>query len=254
MLDVGSALRHVLQRVARQDQLVLLGLGNLNVNTGAHDDPADQLLADEVATRPPHQQSQQYNLLTRLKMIQLLQTASPCSPRKKKKKSPKVRIETGMVHNVPDLDLPNARLRVLVQVDVDGEMGVDIAHLVLVALGDADDQVVDDRPDGAEGGDILAAAVVDLDVDDVLAGLREVDGDVAQALGELSCKVSIEELPRQKPISVTRIVVSSVLAPIRSPSHPPLFFVHFAGAGYWTSVVAGWWWVWKGKYLWGPRR
>ena len=49
---------------------------------------------------------------------------------------------------VPDLDLIKSSLVALVQVDVDGEMGVDVAHLVLEALGDADDQVVDERPDG----------------------------------------------------------------------------------------------------------
>ncbi len=46
-----------------------------------------------------------------------------------------------------------------------GEMGIDVAHLVLEALGDADDQVVDEGADCAEGGDVLADAMVDLDAD-----------------------------------------------------------------------------------------
>lgn len=49
-----------------------------------------------------------------------------------------------------------ARLGVLLDVDVDGEMGIDVSHLVLEALGDTDDQVVDERSDGSESGDILA--------------------------------------------------------------------------------------------------
>lgn len=35
-------------------------------------------------------------------------------------------------------------------------MGVDVAHLVLVTLGDANDQVVDQGTDGSESGDILS--------------------------------------------------------------------------------------------------
>lgn len=93
----------------------------------------------------------------------------------------------GFAHwHLPDLDLVAARLGVLVQVDVDGEMGVDISHLVLEALGDTDDEVVDDGPDGAESGDILAVAVVDLNADNVLLEDREVDGDMAHVLDELA--------------------------------------------------------------------
>jgi hypothetical protein len=66
-------------------------------------------------------------------------------------------------------------------------MGIDVAHLVLEALGDADDQVVDEGADGPESGDILTVAVVNLESDDVLLGLREVDGDVAEILDELAC-------------------------------------------------------------------
>ena len=45
-------------------------------------------------------------------------------------------------------------------------MCVHVAHLVLVALCDADDQVVDNSLDGAEGCDIFARAVVDFDLND----------------------------------------------------------------------------------------
>lgn len=50
LLDVGSALRDILNRVTAEDQLILLVLGNLDIDTGAHDHPPDDLLADEVAT------------------------------------------------------------------------------------------------------------------------------------------------------------------------------------------------------------
>ena len=45
-------------------------------------------------------------------------------------------------------------------------MCVHVSHLVLVALCDADDQVVDDSLDGTEGCDIFARAVVNLDLND----------------------------------------------------------------------------------------
>lgn len=66
-------------------------------------------------------------------------------------------------------------------------MGVDVAHLVLEALGDTGDHVLDDRADGAEGSDVLAGAMVELDVDDVLLGDGEGDRDVAEVLDELAC-------------------------------------------------------------------
>ncbi len=88
--------------------------------------------------------------------------------------------------NVPDLNLVEASLLVLVHVDVDGEMGVDIAHFVLEALGNADDQVVDQCPDGTEGSDVLAVAMMDLDADNALLRDAEVDGEMAKVLDELA--------------------------------------------------------------------
>ena len=135
LLDIGRTLRHVLEVVANQDELILLVLGDLDVDALLHDDAADNLLADEVA----------------------------------------------------DLDLVEAGLGVLVDVDV-GEMRVDVAHLVLEALRDTGNQVLDDRANRAEGGDVLAVAVVDLDGDLVLLGLGEGDGKVTEVLDELPCR------------------------------------------------------------------
>jgi hypothetical protein len=127
-------LRNVLERVTREDELILLGGGSLNINTGVHDNSADELLADEVS----------------------------------------------------DLNLVQVGLGVLGDVDVDGEMGVDVSHLVLETLGDTNDQVVDEGSDSSEGSDILADTVVDLDGDLVLLGAGEVDGQVAEILDQLA--------------------------------------------------------------------
>lgn len=134
LLDVGGGLGNVLQGDTSEGELILGVLGDLDVDTVAHGDSPDELLANEVA----------------------------------------------------NFDLVAVGLGVLVDVDVDGEMGVDVAHLVLVALHDTGDKVVDDSTNGSEGGDILAGTVVDLNADDALGGLGEADGQVAQVFGELA--------------------------------------------------------------------
>lgn len=65
-------------------------------------------------------------------------------------------------------------------------MCVDISHLVLEALGDTNDQVVDQGTDCAESGDVLSGTVVQLDVDDILLWVREVDGQMVEVLCELA--------------------------------------------------------------------
>lgn len=78
-------------------------------------------------------------------------------------------------------------------------MGVDVTHLVLVALGDTDDQVVDEGADGAECSDALARAVVELDLDEVLLGVGEGDSQVTEGLGELAtgaCRVLVNASQR----------------------------------------------------------
>lgn len=97
--------------------------------------------------------------------------------------------------HIPDLDLVDT-LGVLVQVDVDGEMGIDVSHLVLEALGDADNQVVHDGSDGTEGGDVLADTVVDVDGDGAGLGLGEGDGDVGEILDQLAAGTLNGDLSR----------------------------------------------------------
>ena len=98
--------------------------------------------------------------------------------------------------HIPDLDVDVASLVVLLNVDVDGKVSIDVSHLVLVALRYADDQVVDVSADSSESGDVLAGAVVDLDVDDILLGLGEVDSQVAQVLGKLASGTLDGDIPR----------------------------------------------------------
>lgn len=89
-----------------------------------------------------------------------------------------------MVNFIPNLNLIKTSLLVLLNVDVDWEMGVDVSHLVPITLCDADDEVLDDGLDSAESSDIFAAAVVDLDRDNVFLGEGEADGKV----GEIFCQ------------------------------------------------------------------
>ena len=66
-------------------------------------------------------------------------------------------------------------------------MGVDVSHLVLETLGDTNDQVVDESADCSEGSHVLSGTVVQFDVDDIFLGVREVDCQMAEVLGELAC-------------------------------------------------------------------
>lgn len=68
-------------------------------------------------------------------------------------------------------------------------MCIDVAHLVFETLCDPNDQVVDDRLDGAEGSDILAGAMVQLNVDDIFRWVGEADREMGHVLHELSCGV-----------------------------------------------------------------
>lgn len=92
----------------------------------------------------------------------------------------------GVMRSVPNLNLILASLGVLLNVDVDGKVSVDVAHLVLEAPGDTDDQVVDKGANGTEGSDTLAGAVVHLDGDDILLGAAKGDGNVGEVLDELA--------------------------------------------------------------------
>ena len=76
-------------------------------------------------------------------------------------------------NEVSDFDLEEFRLAILLDVDVDGKVGVDVAHLVLESLGDANHHVFNNGTDGAEGCDTLSGSVVHFNGDEVLLGSAE---------------------------------------------------------------------------------
>ena len=117
-------------------KLVLLGCGGYNFNTWLHDNSSDNLLANEVSTDSV--------------------STSPCFVHPSGQMS-KFGPENP---HIPDLNLVKAGFIVLVHVDVDGEMCVDISHLVLKALCNTNNQVVNESSDCAESGDIFAGTVV----------------------------------------------------------------------------------------------
>lgn len=86
---------------------------------------------------------------------------------------------------------------VLLDVDVDRKVSIDVSHLVLVTLGHASDQVVDDRLDGSEGSDVLSRAMVDFDSDclqsllGLLLGQGECYGDVREIFCEFACTTTL---------------------------------------------------------------
>ena len=107
-------------------------------------------------------------------------------PQKPSPKTPKPALPSGIDVNVPNLNLIQTSLSVLVNINVDWEMCVDVSHLILEALSNANDQVVDDSSDSSEGSNVLSRAVVEFDVDDIFLGVGEVDGQVVQVLRELA--------------------------------------------------------------------
>lgn len=74
-------------------------------------------------------------------------------------------------------------------------MCVYISHLVLEALCDTNDEVVDEGTDGSEGCDILSGTVVQFDVDHIFLWTREVDGEMVEVLCELAYFLSLDSTP-----------------------------------------------------------
>jgi len=118
LLDICSALGNVFEGIALEDELVLLCLGDLDVDTWAHQDAADNLLANEVPAMAPESALRH-------------------------PKTHAARLPLRSSESIPDLHLVAVLLGNLLDVDVDREMGIDVSHLILEALCDADNEVVD---------------------------------------------------------------------------------------------------------------
>ena len=88
--------------------------------------------------------------------------------------------DTLLTQEVSDLN----DLTVVDDVDVDGEMRVDVSHLVLVTLGDTSDQVSNERLDSSESSNVLSVTVVNSDLDSLVGDLGEGDINVSKVLGE----------------------------------------------------------------------
>lgn len=126
-----------------------------------------------------------------------------------------------MVQNPPNFHMVES-LGVLLNIEINGEMGVDVAHLVLVSLCDANDQVLDERLYGSEGCDILSRAMVDFDLDDLLSllalGHGECDGDVGEVFGQFACKGRCQSTAFRHGLSLRTAVFRCWILVPRGPS------------------------------------
>jgi hypothetical protein len=75
-------------------------------------------------------------------------------------------------------------------------MCIDISHLVLESLCNTNDQVVDQGSDCAEGSDVLASTVVQLDINDILLWVGEVDSQMIEVLCELAYPAISSSFPQ----------------------------------------------------------
>lgn len=80
---------------------------------------------------------------------------------------------------------PHARTQARTgELDVDGEVRVRKAHAVAVALGDADDHVLNVGGHRADGGELQAVAEPHVEADGALAQGHSRDGDVLEGAGQ----------------------------------------------------------------------
>ena len=72
---------------------------------------------------------------------------------------------------LPDINLEEPRLLVLLDIDVYWEMGIHVAHFVPETFRDPNDQVVNEGFDSTECSDILSCTMVKFDDDGIFAAL-----------------------------------------------------------------------------------
>lgn len=68
--------------------------------------------------------------------------------------------------------------------NVDGKVSIHITHLVLEALGDTSDHVVDNRANSTDSSNMLTSTVVDSEEKSVLVGKLDLNVQVTQVLGQ----------------------------------------------------------------------
>ena len=130
LLNISGVLGNVFNRVTGQDQFILLGGREFDIDTFSNWDQSDLLVTQEVSDF-------------------------------------------------------NELLTVLVNgVNIDWEMRVDVSQLVLVTLGDTSDQVVNQRLNSSQSGNVLSVTVVDGNLDQLLADLGESNINVLQGLDQ----------------------------------------------------------------------
>ena len=80
-----------------------------------------------------------------------------------------------MALDEPYLNIVESSFRILLNVHIDGEMRIDISHLVFEPFRNTEDEIVDDCLDCAEGSDVLTSAMVEFNVDGGLRRTGEAD-------------------------------------------------------------------------------
>lgn len=118
-------------------------------------------------------------------------------------KGKKHTLDNLLADKVTDLNLEKTSLGIFLDVNVDGKMGVDISHLVLVALGDSYYEVVDDGSDRPQSGNALPRSMVEFDVDGVLLGLFESNSNVTlsrESVSIISRRSARFAIPNPSPV------------------------------------------------------
>ena len=73
-------------------------------------------------------------------------------------------------------------------------MSVHVTHLILESLGDSNNQVVDKGLNSTQSSDILARAMVHLDVNNILVWVGEANRKVLAVLHKLAYTIAIRTL------------------------------------------------------------
>ena len=140
LLYIRCALRDGFHRVSCDLKLILLVFRGFDVDTRLHDHLANNFFSEEVAIF----------------------------------RSAKCRLTDDLCWSLlPDFHLKEPSITILIDVDVDGEVSVDVTHLVLEPLGDTDYEVVDECLHSAKSSHIFPGSMVEFDVDGILVWVGE---------------------------------------------------------------------------------